>query len=212
MLGKVHIAKKQLGLDGDDYVAVLLRVTGHASSADCSDGELVHLIGEFERLGFWSLPKRPGAGPRPADHPVALKARALWISLHQLGAVDDPSERALEAFARRQLKVERLQWANQAQGYKLIEALKAMAERAGWSQDLIGVPTGASVVTLRRRLVDRLMDLLVAEGVMPTSWSIERAAFEFGGLEIDADAIARAEQLDRVAQVLSRALREGNRR
>ena len=63
------------------------------------------------------------------------------------------SESALEAFAARQLHVDRLQWADQAQVYKLIEALKAMAERAGWSQDLSGVPAALQVATLKRRLL-----------------------------------------------------------
>ncbi|MDP1964000.1 MAG: hypothetical protein Q8K93_17570, partial [Reyranella sp.] len=50
------------------------------------------------------------------------------------------------------LGVERLQWADQGLVYKLIEALKAMAERAGWSQDLAGVDPRDQVAVLRERL------------------------------------------------------------
>ncbi|MFX8708345.1 regulatory protein GemA, partial [Acinetobacter baumannii] len=67
-------------------------------------------------------------------HPMARKARALWISLHKLGVVHNPSEQALEAFAKRQLGCEKLVWARQSDAYRLIEALKSMAERAGWRQ------------------------------------------------------------------------------
>jgi phage gp16-like protein len=159
IMAKVHLAKKELGLDDDTYRAVLLRVTGRASSADCTESQLAALLDEFKRLGWKGAKagpsKRPGTAPvsRLADHPSAKKARALWISLYQLGVVREPSEQALEAFAARQLKCERLQWADQGQVYKLIEALKAMAERAGWSQDLSGVQASDHVATLKRRLL-----------------------------------------------------------
>lgn len=143
LLAKVHLAKKDLGLDDDTYRAVLVRVTGCSSSADCTLPQLEKLIAHFRAQGF--VPKvvaggktapsapRPAA-PRRADHPAAKKARALWLGLADLGVIQDRRESALETFAARQLGVERLQWANQGQTYKLIEALKKMAERNGWSQ------------------------------------------------------------------------------
>lgn len=151
---KVQIAKRDLGMDDGTYRAMLERLTGRTSSTACSDQQLGVVLDELKAKGW--KPKvvqggkirgrsgkvvidelakaEPRAGRAVASNPVAKKARALWISLHQLGEVRDPSESALEAFARRQLKVDRLQWANQSQGFRLIEALKAMAERAGWSQ------------------------------------------------------------------------------
>src|SRR3546814_16890334 len=71
-----------------------------------------------------------------------------------LGVVRDPSESALEAFAARQLNVEQLQWADQGRVYKLIEALKAMAERAGWSQNLAHVHHDNYFRTLNRRMCE----------------------------------------------------------
>jgi len=136
-LAKLAIARKELGLDEGAYRAVLERLTGHRSARDCSDGEIGRVLDEFKAKGWKPRAKvlSTTRKPRPADHPATRKARALWISLAQLGVVRDASESALEAFARRQLGVERLQWADQARVYKLIEALKAMAERAGWSQE-----------------------------------------------------------------------------
>ena len=148
MIAKVHLGAKELGLNEDSRRDLMQRVTGKRSAADCSDGELDAILADYRTKGWkptalgGGRPARPAgqaATPyrRPAaDHPVARKARALWISLHQLGVVSNRSEKALEAFARRQLKVEALQWADQSQGFRLIEALKAMAERAGWSQDV----------------------------------------------------------------------------
>lgn len=164
-IAKVQIARKELGLDEAAYRALLERLTGRRSAADCTATQLGRVLEELKAKGWkpaytgravkavWvnESPSIPPA-PRLADSPVARKARALWISLHQLGAVRDPSERALEAFAARQLGVDRLQWADQSQGYRLIEALKAMAERAGWSQDLAGVEPADHTATLKRRL------------------------------------------------------------
>lgn len=146
MLAKVHLAAKALGLQDEVRRDVLERATGHRSSADCTDEQLHAALEAFRRLG-WSPTNKHGnkqsprtgmapvRQPRPADNPVARKARALWLSLWNLGVVRDPSERALEAFGKRQLGVDRLAWADQAQGYRLVEALKAMAHRAGWAQD-----------------------------------------------------------------------------
>lgn len=141
MLAKVQIARKELGLDDDTYRAVLERLTGQRTAKGLDDRRLGLVLEEFKAKGW--KPKvvagaktasPPKSGRRPADHPVARKARALWISLHQLGVVENGSEQALEAFAKRQLAVDALQWADQAQAEPLIKGLKAMAERAGWSQ------------------------------------------------------------------------------
>jgi phage gp16-like protein len=160
LLAKVHLAKKDLRLDDDTYRDILERITGRRSSAECSVGELETLVAHFRAQGF--VPKVVGGGKsgtapvldrrRAADHPVAKKARAMWISLHQLGVVENPSEQALEAFAKRQLGVERMQWMDQGLGFKLVEALKAMAEREGWSQDLAGVEKKLQIRILKVRL------------------------------------------------------------
>jgi phage gp16-like protein len=133
-LAKVHLAAKELGLEKEDYRAVLSRITGKSSAAEMSFSELQAVLDEMGRLGWSGRKIGPVSMPRarPADHPSARKARALWISLWQLGAIESASEASLEAFARRQLKCERMQWADQAASYKLIEALKAIAARHGW--------------------------------------------------------------------------------
>jgi phage gp16-like protein len=132
-LAKVHLAAKELGLETEDYRAVLVRVTGKSSAGEMTFAELQAVLDEFGRRGWSGRAAKPAAPrARPADHPSARKARALWISLWQLGAIESASEAGLEAFARRQLKCERMQWADQAAAYKLIEALKGIAARHGW--------------------------------------------------------------------------------
>jgi len=169
MLGVVHMAAKQLGLDTDDYRAIVRRVTGCNSAGDCSPAQLHRLIAEFERLGYKGKAKS-SRDANKASHPIARKARALWIGLHALGAIDDVSEKALERFAKRQLKIDRLHWADQSRAFPLIEALKARAEREGWDQ---AVPSRLSGDEAGRLLTERLYDLitqrLCARGVQ-RSW------------------------------------------
>jgi phage gp16-like protein len=205
LIGKVHVAKTQLGLDDDLYRGILFDVAGERSAADCTEAQLIALVKHFESRGF-SAKARSGA-PRPADHPMAGKARALWISLHQLGAIANPSEKALEAFACRQLGVEKLQWANQSQGYKLIEALKAMAQRNGWDQALDGVKPDAKIVVLKRRLVEAILGKLWQAGLVPLGWDVERTAYEFAGMEGVSLLFSSASELDVVAAAFGRKLR-----
>ena len=186
MIAKVQIARKELGLVDDDYRQILLDVAGERSAGDCSEVQLARVLDRFKQRGWQpaiAAGRRGPAKAKPADHPMARKARAMWISLHQLGVVHNPAEEALEAFAARQLKVERLQWANQSQAYKLIEALKAMAERNGWHQDTPGMTPDVALRALKLRLCKAVFAKLVGAGHAPASWSIEDAAWHLLGIE-----------------------------
>ncbi|MFN3494211.1 MAG: phage protein GemA/Gp16 family protein, partial [Hydrogenophaga sp.] len=55
-------------------------------------------------------------------------ARAMWLTLHAIGQVRDPSEAALLAYTRRQCKVDRLEWVEDP--IPLIESLKARLLRS----------------------------------------------------------------------------------
>lgn len=74
-----------------------------------------------------TTPKRPDRVQDPSAE--ARKARALWLFLHHLGAVKDPSERALTAYAKRIAGIEALQWARGDRMHDLIETLKKWAMR-----------------------------------------------------------------------------------
>lgn len=207
MLATVHIAKKELGLAEDDYRAILLDVTGNSSAGDCNEAQLGKVLDRFRSRGWKPAQPKGRTTPRRADHPAARKARALWISLHALNAIEDPSEGALEAFAKRQLKCSKLQWADQSQMFQLIEALKKMAERDGWEQSLRGVKPAVHVEVLKRRLVEAILAKLVAIDAVPAFWSVARAALVFGGQEISL-LTASSTELDIVARELGNILRD----
>lgn len=157
LLAQVHIARKTLGVQEDDYRALLERVTGRDSAGECTVSQLRDALSEFTRMGF-----KPRGGTRRRDlgnGAVVRKAQAMWISLYQLGAIEDGSDAALETFGRRQLGVDRLRWTNEREGFRLIEALKAMATRHGWDQR---VPARMSKADGIRLLKDRLIGAQLA--------------------------------------------------
>lgn len=209
LIAKVKIAQKELRLEDWDYRQILFDETGLTSAGheDMTEAKLVKVIERFKSRGWQpKLANGQKAAPRPASHPGAGKARAMMISLHHLGVIENASEAALEAFAARQLKCDRLQWAIQSQVFRLIEALKAMAERAGWDQSLAGVKAENGVIVLKRRLVERQLAILIGCSFAHADWDVPRASFALGGPKIDAVILATASQLDAVAQALGRSI------
>ncbi|VWX62542.1 gp16 family protein [Sphingorhabdus sp. 109] len=202
MIGKIHVARKQLNMVEDDYRQLLLDTTGEISLTKCGDAQLVKMVDALKAKGFQALPTKR----KTADHPVARKARALWISLYHLNAIENPSDQALEAFARRQLRAAQLQWADQTQGYKLIEALKQMAERHGWSQEGGRAKAGNQVHVLQRCLCEAIRAKLEAKGLCPHDWTLEQAAYRLSGQRLST--IPTIEELSLLAKALGNKLRE----
>ena len=75
LLAKVHIAKKELGLDDVVYRMILYEEFGAGSAAELTNGELDQLIARFESRGWQSRPSS-GAGQAQAD---ALRRKAEQV-------------------------------------------------------------------------------------------------------------------------------------
>lgn len=207
MFAKINIARQQLGLHEDDYRQMLFEATGQTSLKACSDRQLESMLKLLEAKGFRAVAK--GGGPAQARHPMARKARALWISLHQLGVVHNPSEHALEAFAARQLKCEKLVWARQSDAYRLIEALKSMAMRAGWLMHDPLTMKPLSALGQQSALVGRIHALLKEEGAIPADWWLDRTAAKLCGIDTALTAAGYTPaDYERLADALGAKLRE----
>ncbi|MGD8389627.1 MAG: DUF1018 domain-containing protein [Desulfobacteraceae bacterium] len=74
-LAKVHIARKELGLDDVVYRMILRDEFGAESAADLTNRELDQLIARFESRGWQSRPSS-GAGQAQAD---ALRRKAEQV-------------------------------------------------------------------------------------------------------------------------------------
>lgn len=127
LLAKVHIAKKELGLDDETYRAILKRITGKDSAAKCKLWQLDNVLREMKNLGW--KPKKTKKDFRPASDEMVAKIYALWRALHNAGAIDDPSQIALRAFVKRQIKKEAPEFLTIKEKIKVIEALKSWLRR-----------------------------------------------------------------------------------
>ncbi len=126
-LAKIHIAKKQLAMDDDAYRAMLKNIGGVESAKDLSQSAVGRVLAHLKRCGFKAVAKK--SDRKQADDAQSRKIRALWLQLHQLGAVRDPSEQALAAWIKRMGKVDALQWLPTDVASKAIEELKQWIKR-----------------------------------------------------------------------------------
>ena len=87
----IHVAKRDLSMDDDTYRAILLRFGKKASSADLTIPELEKVLEHLKRSGFKVRSKAKPAQAKPsrplAQDGESKKIRALWLFLHELGAV-----------------------------------------------------------------------------------------------------------------------------
>ena len=128
LLAKVHIARKDLGLDEELYRDILQRVTGQRTAGGLSEHKLVELLGEFRRLG-WSSHKEDDAARPKSDKPHVRKVWALWGDICRSGFARDPSRAALRSFVERMTDVKDPEWLGPEDAIKVVEALKAWKAR-----------------------------------------------------------------------------------
>lgn len=128
LIAKLHIAKKQLGLDDASYRAVLERATGKTSSKDLGERQLVAAVEAFKALGFKAAAPRPVAKEEPRK-PYVAKIYALWGDLERSGTLNDASLQALSSFIKRQTGMDRAEWLGPEDANKVTEGLKAWLQR-----------------------------------------------------------------------------------
>ena len=123
----IHIAKSQLGLDDSTYRANLIQVTGKNSTKTMTLAELRTVFEDLKTKGFKTTPAKSTKFKRDSsmagDNQSKL-IRHLWLSLHGLGEVNNPSEQALAKYVERQTGVSALQWLTMQQASIVIESLK----------------------------------------------------------------------------------------
>ncbi len=121
MLAKIHIARKELGLQVAEYRALLQRVAKVESAKDLSDRAAVAVIAEFKRLGW--APKE--STRLPAERADIRKIYALWGAL-QAGPLD---REALRAWVKRRFEVSAPEFLKPPQAREAIEQIKSWQKR-----------------------------------------------------------------------------------
>jgi phage gp16-like protein len=124
----IHVGARELGLDRDSYEAMLWAVVRVRSSADLDFAGRKKVLDHLKSKGFKVKPKAKSSRPLTRDDQSRM-IRGLWLELHQVGKVRDPSEDALASFVRRMTGVEALQWLTSAQASRIIEHLKKWRDR-----------------------------------------------------------------------------------
>ena len=114
-----------IGMTDDQYYTMLMDRYDKDSSTKLTLDELKNLSAHLEKLAGQDQDKAalPDAQAR--------KIWTLWNELHEAGKVRDKSEKALNAFVKRQTKVESYRWLNRYQASSVIEALKKWLKRVG---------------------------------------------------------------------------------
>ena len=125
LMAKIHIAKKDLGLDDDTYRDVLWRVTGKRSCKNMLIGELEAVIKDMESRGF-----TPKAAPKHGKKPsVVGKREPLMGKIHAMLTDMGLHWNYAHGMADSMFKIKRLQWLNDSQLYKLTQALSVHQQR-----------------------------------------------------------------------------------
>lgn len=127
-LAQIHIAKAQLGLGDDEYRAILARTAGVSSAKELTNRNVGNVLAEFRRLGWQPKPaKKAGRKtPRPpATRKVVMgKVEALLADAGRPWGYAD-------GMARHMFRVERVDWLDDAQLHKLMQALIIDNKRHG---------------------------------------------------------------------------------
>ena len=135
LLAQIHIAKKALDMEEDDYRSFLQNTVGVTSSKGLSVAKKEKIIEAFEAKGWVNKFKKRGFRPAAKDDRARL-IFGLWTELGKIGGLKDDSRRALFAFCRRMTRsvaapngITSPDWMNTKQLNVVIEALKAMIKR-----------------------------------------------------------------------------------
>lgn len=126
LLAKIHIAKKDLGLDDASYRAVLERLTDHESAGDCTVPQLVRVVAYLRTLG-WQEPAK-----KPSRRKPAVPGAAGYIDKMEalLAEAKRPWSYA-GGIAKRMFGVEKLEWLTPEQARGVLAALSRDAKRHG---------------------------------------------------------------------------------
>lgn len=123
-LAKIHIAKKQLGMDDATYRAMLQLHGGVSSSKDLTPLGAAKVLQHLEQAGF--KPKAPNKGKRP--NPPANR-RALISKIEaQLADAGRPWA-YVDSMAQKMFKVSKVAWLDAVQLGKVVAALSYDAKR-----------------------------------------------------------------------------------
>jgi len=144
ILAKLHIAKKALGLDDEDWRDLLERMTGHRSARELTEEHLRPLQRELRRLGWdgWLLRrdevptlKYEELGDRKGM-PNAAQLRKLDALFNTIpGWATINPQAAMRAFLKKRFRVEDIRFLDLRKYEIALKAVREIRTRRGLSND-----------------------------------------------------------------------------
>jgi len=131
-LAKIHMAKKALGWDDSTYRDILWTVSQVKSAGDLDFAGRKRFLDHLTKCGWKGDTKSPSAPAKPVRKPLTPSQRLMWALWQQLAdaeLVDNRKMPALNAFVKRTVQVDRMEWLTWPQESVVIEALKKWLER-----------------------------------------------------------------------------------
>ena len=127
-LAKIHIAKKELGLDDDIYRDILHTQFKKASSRDLSDFQCLKLLQHFESLGWKQAEgKKKSHGRKPHN----MDKSAYLSKIEALLAEAGRSWAYANGMAKHMYKIDNIQFCDQVQLRGIVSALVKNAIKEG---------------------------------------------------------------------------------
>jgi len=126
-LGKIHIAKKALGLDRDAYEDVLWAVCRVRSAADLDSTGRFKLIKHFKSLGWASTGSATRRGGKKPG--VTADKTPLMGKLEALLADNKLPWDYADGMSKRMFKTDKVAWLTPHQLHKLVAALQISVNR-----------------------------------------------------------------------------------
>jgi phage gp16-like protein len=124
LIARIHIAKKDLGLDDDTYREMLNAATGQTSCKDMHISDLFKVMEHLKQLGYKS--KRSGYGKRPNP---AQGNKALMSKVEALLADRKLHWNYAHSMAKHMYGVEKVDWLESEQLISVITALTNQAKK-----------------------------------------------------------------------------------
>jgi len=130
-LAKIHIAKKELGLDDDLYRDILHTQFKKASSADLSDFQCVKLLQHFESLGWKQSEGKPKKKANHGRKPHNMSKSDYLPKIEALLAEAGRSWAYADGMAKHMYKVDSIQFCQPEQLRGIVAALVKNAKKEG---------------------------------------------------------------------------------
>jgi phage gp16-like protein len=143
LLAKIHIAKKELGLDEETYRDALEGQTGKRSAAEMTNEQIAKCLRHFVSLGWIPYAKVSGDKvPKPkkyddqkgdfysASAAIKRKIEAVWHDIYR----GNEETKHLRQFLFNHFKVSDIRFLDRRTAYDAVEALKAMHSRRQYAE------------------------------------------------------------------------------